>query len=431
LQITLTSFGTLGDLLPYLALGRVLQARGHKVVLAIAGNMLVHAQRAGLDAVPCYPHHGPEQVKARPEGFDHWPAVLGAADSELDGQAGAGTGHSDWQDRFDLKSRIRDLAAACQNADLLVCHTLVTGEPVAAEIAGVPCLQALVTPERLWHRHFQNFLAQLESGSASSDPMARKHFEWVQRHRMEAGLPVTPPSGWQGYFRPTPALLGASRLFLAPIDTSGWNADVCGFWFYDDPKDCAWAPDRELAAFVERGPAPIVLSFSSLPLVEPDRVLALHVKAARQISRPLVVLRGWSSLAESVSLPNGGDVLMRSFLPHDWLFARAAAVIHHGGIGTLARALRNGCPMLVEPWGNDQFFNALLVLKNGVGAAANPKKLTADELANLLAIKVLSERAKDRVAALAEGIRREDGIGDAVRLIEDYAEERELPAGDG
>ena len=67
--------------------------------------------------------------------------------------------------------------------------------------------------------------------------------------------------------------------------------------------------------------------------------------------------------------------------------------------------------MLVEPWGNDQFFNALLVLKNGVGVATNPKKLTAHEIANLLTTKVLSKQIRDRAATLADGVRREEGIG--------------------
>jgi UDP:flavonoid glycosyltransferase YjiC (YdhE family) len=208
------------------------------------------------------------------------------------------------------------------------------------------------------------------------------------------------------------------------LDTSSWNAVACGFWFYDDPAGTAWEPDPELAAFVERGPAPLVLSFSSLPLMEPDRVLALHIEAARQLSRPLVVLTGWSGMPESAE--SVSDVLFRNFLPCDWLFARAAALIHHGGIGTTARGLRNSCPMLVEPWGNDQFFNAMLILKNAVGAAVNPKKLTAGVVAHFIETKVLSQQTVGRVKALAAEIGREDGIREAVRLIESGASAKAL-----
>ena len=106
-----------------------------------------------------------------------------------------------------------------------------------------------------------------------------------------------------------------SPLFLAPIDTSGWKAELCGFWFYDDPEDCAPNSDPEVDAFVAKGPAPIVLTFSSLPLTQPDRILALHVEAARTISRPLVILSGWSGMAENNSLSRAKDVLVRSFSP--------------------------------------------------------------------------------------------------------------------
>ena len=55
--------------------------------------------------------------------------------------------------------------------------------------------------------------------------------------------------------------------------------------------------------------------------------------------------------------------MFRGFLPPDWTFSQAACVINHGGAGTIARALRNARPVLIEPWGNDQFFNALMVVK--------------------------------------------------------------------
>ena len=419
MQITLSTFGTLGDLLPYLALGRALQARGHKVLMAIPEGLLGYAERAKLQAVPCYPHEGAKQVKAFAEGFDHWPTDLhNILEDEAQITARAEAEQGLWKKVFDVTTRIRDLAAACNGADLLVCHSLISGEPIAAEIARVPCIHAEVAPERLWLRLYQNFLRELEGECPAMSPLARLYFERVQTLRQQSGLPETPPSGWRGYFRTLPTLLAASPRFLEPIDSTGWNAEICGFWFYDEHSDSCWEPDPELAAFVKRAPAPIVLTFSSLPLKEPDRVLALHVEAARQIGRPLVVLAGWSGMAENANIRQARDVLVRDFVPGDWLFARVAAVIHHGGIGTIARALRNGCPMLVEPWGNDQFFNAMLVLKNGAGAAANPKKLSSGEVARLLATKVLSKQAREQVQALAEEIRREDGIRHAVRVIE-------------
>jgi UDP:flavonoid glycosyltransferase YjiC (YdhE family) len=110
--------------------------------------------------------------------------------------------------------------------------------------------------------------------------------------------------------------------------------------------------------------------------------------------------------------------MFAGFLPQDWLFARAAAVIHHGGIGTTARALRHGCPMLVEPYGNDQFINAKQVLLLGVGAAAHPHKLNEAGLVKILQEKVLTPEYRRRAEEIGEKIRQEQGLITACERIE-------------
>jgi hypothetical protein len=82
--------------------------------MAIASGMLTYARRAGLEALPCYPDHGPEEVKACPAAFDQWPAELAAAIAEPEAQTSARTEaeQRDWQESFDLKTRIHDLAAS-------------------------------------------------------------------------------------------------------------------------------------------------------------------------------------------------------------------------------------------------------------------------------------------------------------------------------
>jgi UDP:flavonoid glycosyltransferase YjiC (YdhE family) len=93
-------------------------------------------------------------------------------------------------------------------------------------------------------------------------------------------------------------------------------------------------------------------------------------------------------------------------------------VIHHGGIGTTAQALRCGRPMLVEPYCNDQFYNAARVAALGIGAALYPRDATADRLADVLTRAVLTEQTRSRAAELAAGIAAEDGLTTACQLIE-------------
>ena len=112
--------------------------------------------------------------------------------------------------------------------------------------------------------------------------------------------------------------------------------------------------------------------------------------------------------------------MFAGFMPQDWLFAQAAAVITHGGIGTVARALRNGCPLLLEPHTYEQCFNAHKVLTWGVGAAMYPQKLTIDGITKVLAKKVLTENYRQKAQKIRVQINSEPGIDKACNLIEKW-----------
>jgi UDP:flavonoid glycosyltransferase YjiC (YdhE family) len=220
------------------------------------------------------------------------------------------------------------------------------------------------------------------------------------------------------------ALLASSPQFSQPMPVEGPSGPVVphptGFWFYDEPKWAIWEPSVALRHFVERTPRPLVLSFSSLPVANRREVLAVHVEAAALLRRPLVVQTGWAGFCRQ-DLPRGTrahDVLFVDFLPHDWLFARAACAIQHGGIGSIARALRHGCPLLLEPYGNDQFFNAMRVVALGVGAAMRPSTLTAARLARVLQERVLGPSTRHRSATLGATIRAEAGLEVAYERID-------------
>jgi UDP:flavonoid glycosyltransferase YjiC (YdhE family) len=154
-----------------------------------------------------------------------------------------------------------------------------------------------------------------------------------------------------------------------------------------------------------------------------SKVLELHVQAATKLGRGLLVHRGWANFNESMLSDrcDGNSVMFVDFIPQDWLFSQAGAVIHHGGIGTIARALKNDCPMLVEPYGNDQFFNAKRVVGLKVGVAVHPKKITPDGLAKILETKVLTDECKKNTQDLGAKIRAENGLKTACDLIVNYS----------
>ena len=263
-----------------------------------------------------------------------------------------------------------------------------------------------------------------EEGDAAGDGDAhfRSFAGHLRRVRARLGLPDRPLARQLDGLCSSRLLLASSPAF-GPAPASQYaHAQATGFWLPDDPAWASWQPTRALARFVDVEPRPLVLSFSSLPLADPARVLAAHARAASQLGRRLIVQRGWADFSPR-QLPRDvdhDDVLFTGEAPHDWLFARCDAVMLHGGIGSIARALRSGCPVVVEPYGNDQLLNARQVLVHGLGAAMHPHRLTPSGLVRVLRDKVLTPECRARVEAFGGVIRAENGLVRGADLVESW-----------
>ena len=120
-------------------------------------------------------------------------------------------------------------------------------------------------------------------------------------------------------------------------------SDVCGFFFRDPPN---YQPPPDLEEFLNRGPPPIYIGFGSIMIEDPPRITAILLEAIRITGARAIISRGWSNLGGDSS-PN---VFYLGDCPHEWLFQRISAVIHHGGAGTTACGLRYGRPTTVIPF---------------------------------------------------------------------------------
>jgi UDP:flavonoid glycosyltransferase YjiC (YdhE family) len=159
------------------------------------------------------------------------------------------------------------------------------------------------------------------------------------------------------------------------------------------------------------------------------RVVTVHAQAAARLNRRLLIQKGWADLGpRSLQDPAlCSRTYFSGHVSHSWLFSKAAAVIHHGGIGTTAEAMRCGCPMVIEPYGHDQFFNAQRVLGLGLGVAMHPHKLTAEGLARVLAEKVLQSATRCRASEMSAKLGQEDGVSVACDLIEQQLARKSPP----
>lgn len=211
-----------------------------------------------------------------------------------------------------------------------------------------------------------------------------------------------------------PMLYGFSPSVIPPpVD---WRAEdhVTGYWFLDPPAD--WTPPPDLLNFLQAGSPPVYVGFGSMGNRDPAETTDLVLQALSKTGQRAILLTGWGGM-QKTDLP--ASVFMVDSIPHAWLLPRVAAVVHHGGAGTTAAGLRAGVPSIVIPFLGDQPFWGRRVHNLGVGPAPIPRsKLTVDRLAQAIQEAVTNTAMRQRAAELGSKIQAEDGIANAVELIQ-------------
>jgi UDP:flavonoid glycosyltransferase YjiC (YdhE family) len=191
---------------------------------------------------------------------------------------------------------------------------------------------------------------------------------------------------------------------------------VVGFAPFDSVDGTPATLEAPLQEFMGAGAPPLVFTLGSLIVHSPGAFYRDSVAAARKLGRRAVLLAGEEGRALHAELA-AADVHVAAYAPHSLLFPRAAAIVHHGGIGTLAQALRSGRPHLVVPFYADQLDNAMRARRLGLARVLRPRsysrKSAARELAELLNEPGYGLRAGD----VKRLIGLEDGAGDAARFI--------------
>lgn len=425
MRITIVALGSRGDVQPFVALGRGLRAAGHTVRLAAATDYTPLVREQSLDFAPLVG------------------SIRELMDPELVYQVLDATGNPLRLARHFLRAieplfvRVAaDCRRACEGADAAILSTL-------GVYAAYDVVRALRIPFLAAHMHPWDVTAAFPSPGFAALPdlprwfpprgaynrltqAAAEHIFWqllrapLNRARREVlGRPPLSPPRLAGRARSwrAPTLYGYSPLVAPRPPDWGELAHVTGCWFLDRPAD--WRPPAELVAFLESGPPPIYVGFGSNLLGrDPDAVTALVLRALAGAGRRGILFSGWGDLGNG-DLP--ASVLKVDAIPHDWLFPRVAAVVHHGGAGTTAAGLRAGRPAVVIPSISDQMFWGRRVRDLGVGPAPIPRsRLSAERLAAAIGAASGDGEMGRRAAALGERLRAEDGVARAVDIVHHY-----------
>jgi sterol 3beta-glucosyltransferase len=198
------------------------------------------------------------------------------------------------------------------------------------------------------------------------------------------------------------------------------TAHITGYWFLD--QNDGWQPSVALVDFLKAGEAPVYVGFGSMAGRNPQRMANLVVEALQKAKTRGIIATGWGGL-DAGNLPE--TIFKIDNVPHDWLFPQVSAVVHHGGAGTTAAGLRAGRPSIICPFLVDQPYWGERVYALGAGNKPIPqKKLTAEKLAEAIREVTTSQLIRQNAETVGEKIRQEDGITNAITILESITQPR-------
>ncbi|MEU7584329.1 glycosyltransferase [Streptomyces sp. NPDC041068] len=406
MKVSLQTFGTRGDVYPFVALGAGLRARGHDVDLATSVDFKAMVEEAGLNfrEIPGSGAHyfaTPAVVKAIRKSPSSIRTAMAMPRPSVDEVA-------------DSLERMYDNA---QGADFMLSNLITRGIGYAGP--GVPWGTVSwwpMTPTREFRAYKTPDLPLGSAYTRLTHGMAAQ-MEWafnrpaVNRFRTRRGLPKLSksPVGQLGHQQPV--FYPYSPHFLPPPSDWPERVHVTGYWSWERPEQQHQA---DLVDFLAAGSKPIVLALGSAWPVYGEQTLDLVRQAVRQARRRLIVVGG----------PEGDrpdDELRVQEVDYGWLFPQVAAVIHGATFGTTADVLRSGVPQVTVPcWADGPYWAARLA-QVGVAPAPIPfQKLTGAQLRAALDEVVTDPGYAERAAELGARVRADRGVEKACDLIETW-----------
>ena len=411
MRIIILTYGSRGDVQPFLPLSIRLMEDGHSVKLAAPFRFKNFVEEHGIDFVPL--SGDPEDLSRRMNNAGHNFAKLLR---ELTNHAIA-IGADVW----------RQTEIACRDADLIL-HTFTqaVGAHTLAREKDIPDIHIQTFPMFTPTDDYPNVTLpdlRLRWLNRLTHTLSAKITWWTsqigfERIRRRAGFPKR-KLYWpfeDDPFRPrTPILCAWSPSVLPTSNDWPPRVHVTGYYFF--PEDHSYQPPIKLRSFLEEGASPICITFGSMVSQDQERIDRIVRESLRQTGNRGIILSGWGSVKRASS----ADMLYLASAPHAWLLPRCKMVIHHGGAGTTAAGLRAGIPNMVIPFMADQPFWGERVHATGAG----PKPILVKDLSVEKLTCAIDEAdgvvIRKRAHAISERIRSEDGIGVTIKWIRKYS----------
>ncbi len=412
-KIVLSTFGSLGDVHPKIALGLELRKRGHEIVFNVMEAFREKFETLGFDISPLRPNLDPEDKEL--------------ARRLMDTKTGPELIFKELMVP-NLRPMYQDILQATQNADLIISGEIVLPIKSVVEKTGIKWISTslapisflstddpsvypsaeFLEPLRFMPKFFHRFVLDFAKKTALN------WFEPYKEFRRELGLDENHNPMFGDKYSKLLHLAMFSKALAKPQPDWARATLQTGFCFYDGKQDLGNMPE-DLEKFLDAGEPPLVFTLGSAAVMDARDFYEQSIASAKLLNKRAVMLYGGFN-----EPPKGLDDERVGFdyAPYGELFSRSSAVVHQGGVGTTAQVLRAGVPMIVMPYSHDQPDNAARCKRLGVAEVIDRDNYTAEKVAAKLRKVLFDSSYKAKALEAKRIVEAENGTKIACDAIE-------------
>jgi rhamnosyltransferase subunit B len=420
-KIVLSTFGSLGDLHPKIALGIELEKRGHEVVFNVMEFYREKIESLGFEFSPLRPDIDPNDRELARRLMD------------------AKTGTEKIIKEIimpNLRPMFEDMMLAVKNADLLITGEIVYPAKSVVEKSGVKWISTSLAPISFlsaddpplppvaeWYKYLRFMPTVFHRGVFNIMRGTIKNwYKPYKKFRRELGLNEDHDPIFDDKYSDLLHLAMFSKVLGVP--QPDWHSPTLqtGFCFYDN-----WDEQRKTPAglqeFLDSGDAPMVFTLGSAAVMDAGDFFEESAKAARILKRRAVLLYGIFNEPPKILDEN---IVGFEYAPYSEIFPRAACVVHQGGVGTTGQVIRAGVPALIMPYSHDQPDNAERCRRAGIAGIIDREKYTAENAAKKLENILNKASYKSNAVEASRIVKAEKGTETACDAIENVLENENL-----
>jgi sterol 3beta-glucosyltransferase len=419
MKITILTYGSAGDVVPYISLALGLMDRKHEVILAAPQNFETQVKNKGIHYMPL---EGDSQAILESEEGMQWMAT---GETKLFFKKLTEIAN---KTRYELQ---RDSIKACEGADLIVVGTLMLYYAVTiSEKLKIPFLIALVNPVCVATSKFPHFFVtqkMLPFGFLNSlthklvfNTTHKSFLEPFNEWRESLGLNSTRNNVYTRIDKlKIPVIHGYSPTLLSRPSDWGPHVSVTGIWKRDQQNSNSSTPSEDLVNWLNAGAPPVYFGFGSMPVLNPKAIQNMVREICEETGNRAIINAGWSNFEDKKNDLDDPIYFIR-YTNLEWLFPKCKIIVHHGGVGTTHLSLESGVPTIICSvfWDNPLWGEQLKKLN--VGAHIRFKDLEKNKL--IAAIRRLqADEVKQNAQILGKKVKEENGLQAAIDLIEQYS----------